>query len=330
VTVYRARSHHNRRLRRILLAGGLSVLLLAGLAVTGIWAYGRSLNHNLDRVDAITATEAPDLNGPLNILLVGADSRDPDTPGGIRADTIMVAHVDGDHKHVYLSSIARDTWVDVPRSADGQQGGVAAKINAAYAWGGPELLVRTVEDYTGLLIDHVMLIDFAGFEQVVDAIGGVTMDIEQTITSIHQPKRTFTAGSRHLTGAEALDYVRQRKQFADGDFARQRHQQQFIVAVIDQLTSAGTLANPVRLNAALQTLTAAVTVDRTFDLAQTAMALKSVGAADLTFLTSPNLGADTVDGQSIVRADEPKAQALYDAFGDDTVAAYLAANPPTP
>jgi LCP family protein required for cell wall assembly len=326
VTVYRARSHRSRKLRRILLASGLSVLLLAGLAVTGVWAYGRSLNRNLDRVDAITATEAPSLNGPLNILLVGADSRDPDAPGGARADTIMVAHVDGDHQHVYISSIARDTWVDVPRSADGQHGGVAAKINSAYAWGGPELLVRTVEDYTGLLIDHFMMIDFAGFEQVVDAIGGVTMDIEQTITSIHQPNRTFTAGSRHLTGAEALDYVRQRKQFADGDFARQRHQQQLILAVMDQLTSAGTVANPVRLNAALQTLTGAVTVDRTFDLVRTALALKGLDSTDLTFLTSPNLGADTVDGQSVVRADEQKAKALYDAFGDDTVAAYLAGN----
>jgi LCP family protein required for cell wall assembly len=331
MTVYHARSHRNRRLRRFLVAGGLSALMVLGLMVAGVWAYGRSLDRNLDRVDAISATRAPaTLDGPLNILLLGTDSRDPERTEGALADTIMVVHVDGDHQHAYLSSIARDTWVYVPRSADGKNGDTEAKINSAYAWGGAPLMVQTVESYTGLLIDHVVMIDFSGFQEVVDAIGGVTMPIEQTITSIHPPYRTFTAGTMHLTGAEALDYVRQRKQFARGDFDRQHHQQQLIVAVLDQLTAAGTLANPVRLNAALQTLTAAVTVDRGFDLVQTALALKSIGGADLTFLSSPNAGLGTEDGQSVVEPDQAAAKRLYDAFGSDTVAEYLAAQSASP
>ena len=94
-----------------------------------------------------------------------------------------------------------------------------AKINAAYAWGGTPLMVQTVETFTGVHLDHVLLIDFAGFAQVVNALGGVDLKIEKTITSIHPPHRTFRKGTQHLSGAEALDYVRQRYQFADGDFS---------------------------------------------------------------------------------------------------------------
>ena len=97
---------------------------------------------------------------------------------------------------------------------------------AACRWWWP-----TVEQYTGVRIDHLALIDFAGFVKVTDALGGVDMNIEQTITSIHPPYRTFHAGMNHLNGAEALDYVRQRKQFADGDFARMRHQHEFLKAI---------------------------------------------------------------------------------------------------
>ena len=122
----------------------------------------------------------------------------------------------------------------VPESPDGQNGDTKAKINAAYAWGGLPLMVQTVEEYTGVRMDHVALIDFAGFKEVTDALGGVDMNVEQTITSIHTPYRTFKTGRTTSTATEALDYVRQRNQFADGDFARMRHQQQFLKALAGQ------------------------------------------------------------------------------------------------
>jgi anionic cell wall polymer biosynthesis LytR-Cps2A-Psr (LCP) family protein len=101
-------------------------------------------------------------------------------------------------------------------------------------------------------MDHVVLIDFGGFKQVVDALGGIDMYIEQDVKSIHPPHRQFTKGNAHLDGAEALDYVRQRYQFADGDFARMRHQQQFMKAVLDKAASSGTLTNPAKLNSFLR------------------------------------------------------------------------------
>ena len=237
------RVRHKRmapRRRKRLLIGALALLLvLTGAGITGAWAYGRSLNGNLARTDAFaglpaSARPTQAVTGAMNILLLGSDSRDPDNTTDSRTDTIMVLHLDADHQHAYVISIPRDTWVYVPASADHQHGDTMAKINSAYAWGGTPLTVQTVETFTGVHIDHVALVDFAGFEQVTDALGGVDMNIEKTITSIHAPYRTFTKGTQHLTGAEALDYVRQRYQFADGDFSRERHQREFLAGAAGQ------------------------------------------------------------------------------------------------
>jgi LCP family protein required for cell wall assembly len=260
----------------------------------------------------------------MNLLIVGSDSRDPSESAGSRTDTIMLAHVNEQRDHVYLSSIARDTYVPVPGRGN-------AKVNAAYAWGGADLLVRTVQQYTGVAVDHFVMIDFAGFEQVVDALGGVDLTVEKTIKSIHAPYRTFTAGTHHFGGAEALDWVRQRYQFADGDFARQRHQQQLISAVIDAATDKGILTDPARLNSFLQAITGAVTVDRDFDLVQTALALRTLRSADMTYLTSPHKGVSTIGGESVILPDPAGAAELYAAFRSDTVGQYLvtAATPPS-
>ena len=155
-----------------------------------------------------------------------------------RTDTIILMHIPSTQDHAYLVSIPRDLWVPVPQKAtDAQCGTRRAKINAAYAWGELPLLVKTVECFTSVRIDHVVQIDFGGFKQVVDALGGVDMPIERDITSIHEPFRKFTKGTMHLNGAEALDYVRQRKQFPDGDFARMRHQQQLLKVMLDKAAS---------------------------------------------------------------------------------------------
>src|SRR5262249_53901694 len=134
----------------------------------------------------------------------------------------------------------------------------------------------------------------------------------------------------HLNGAEALDYVRQRYQFADGDISRARHQQQFLKAVMDKAASSGTLGNPAKLNAFLQAVTKAGTVDKDFSLTDMALEFRNLRGNDLTFLTSPFSGFDTVDGQSVVLSDRPKAAALYDAVVKDTVAQYLATASPSP
>src|SRR5690606_24328116 len=120
--------------------------------------------------------------------------------------------------------------------------------------------------FTGVHIDHVVLVDFGGFVKVTDAVGGVDMIVEQTVTSIHPPYRTFEAGTRHFTGEEALDYVRQRYQFPDGDFARMRHQQMFLKALLDKATSLGTVANLSNLRAFVTSVADSMTVDQEFSL----------------------------------------------------------------
>ncbi|MER7333426.1 MULTISPECIES: LCP family protein [unclassified Micromonospora] len=320
---------------RIGLVAGVAVLVLALLGGAGAWFYARSLNEDLARTDPfseITGGRPPKaVDGALNILLVGSDSRDPDAPvdqsSKWRADTIIVMHIPSDHQRAYLVSIPRDLYVPIPESANAECGsGQRGKINAAFAFGGLPLAVRTVECFTDVRLDHVMAIDFAGFKQVTDALGGVDLKVERTITSIHKPYRTFTKGTNHMDGAEALDWIRQRKQFPDGDFARMRHQQEFLRALMDKAASTGTLTNPKKLNDFLKSVTAAVTVDEGFSLVDMAVQFRNLRGENLTFVTSPHVGSQTIDGESVVVSDKEKALAMYKAMSADTMAAWVQAN----
>ncbi|MGC9667122.1 LCP family protein [Planosporangium sp. 12N6] len=329
---------YRRRIRprwgRIALVLALALLLLAGLGAGGAFLYYRNLDSGLQRTDAFSKISGDrptsSVAGAQNILLLGSDSRDPDNkakPGQWRTDTIILLHVDAAHQKAYLISLPRDLYVHIPKSPTNPDfGDTNAKINAAFAWGGVPLAVQTLENYSGVHIDHVVLVDFGGFQQVTDALGGVDMNIEQDITSIHKPNRKFTKGMQHLDGAAALDYVRQRYQFPDGDFARMRHQQEFMKALLDKATSTGTMSNPLKLNAFLKSVTNAMTVDNDFSLASTAWAFHNMTSADLTFMTSPNLGSDTVNGESVVVSDKPRALSLYKAVAEDTVAEWVAQN----
>ncbi|MET8353575.1 LCP family protein [Micromonospora sp. NPDC005206] len=322
---------------RIGLVAGIAVLVLALLGGIGAWLYARNLDGDLARTDPFAeitgGRPAKTVDGALNILLVGSDSRDPDAPVDTksqwRADTIIVMHIPADHQEAYLVSIPRDLYVPIPQSAGADCGsGQRAKINAAFAFGGLPLAVRTVECFTDVRIDHVMAIDFAGFKQVTDALGGVDLKVERTITSIHKPYRTFTKGTNHMDGAEALDWIRQRKQFPDGDFARMRHQQEFLRALLDKAASTGTLANPKKLNGFLQSVTAAATVDEGFSVTDMALQFRNLRGQNLTFVTSPNSGSQTINGESVVVSDREKALAMYRAMSADTMADWVKANQP--
>src|SRR3954454_14270822 len=151
---------------------------------------------------------------------------------------------------------------------------------------------------TDVHIDHVTAIDFGGFKDVVDALGGVDLRVEQTITSIHKPHRVFTKGTMHMNGDQALDWIRQRKQFALGDFARMQHQQQFLKALMEKAASSGTLTNPGKLDSFLKAVTKAVTVDQAFSLTDMAVQFRDLRSDNLTFITSPNKGGANIAGQS--------------------------------
>jgi len=335
-SVYTSRSRTRRRVRRFVIAGSLAVVVLLGAAGVGGWLYLRGVDNKVDRVtvgalsDAKETTPSGISDGAMNILLLGSDSRDPDNTSGSRTDTIIVAHVSADHKDVQLVSIPRDTWVYVPEASNGE-GGEYAKINAAYSWGGADLMVQTVEKFTGLQLNHVMLIDFAGFKEIIDAIGGIDIKVDKTFTSIHAPYRKFTknaAGTTtHMDGATALDYARQRKQFSDGDFTRIAHQHQIIKAVMDKATSSGTVTDLSKLTSFLNATASAITVDDTLSPLNLAWALHTIGSSDVTFVTNPSSGTPTIDGQSVVKSNTEKSAELWESVGSDTISTWALANP---
>jgi len=320
-----------RRKGRIILIAVLIPVLL--LAIGGIAAaiYVHNVSSKVQRVDAFK--EVPEASRPqkdaaaggaMNFLLLGSDTRDPDNLGGSRSDTIIVMHLNKDQTAAQLISIPRDTWVHVPKSADGKHGDVNAKINAAYAWGGVPLMVQTVEAYTGVRLDHVALVDFAGFKDIVDALGGVNVNVESTFTSTHSllpgGKRHFVKGPQVLDGGAALDYARERYSFKDGDFARIRHQQDVIKAILDKASSSGTMSSPSRINSFLNATTDTVSVDESLNLLGTATQLRHLRSGALHFYTSPSKGTGMIGDQSVVLPDPAKAKELFTAVRKDDTA----------
>ncbi|MGY0230219.1 LCP family protein [Longispora urticae] len=318
--------------RIILVVSGLLVVVLIAGGL-GFWTYLKSAANDVKRTDAfagLTAGRPPKtVDGAFNILMLGSDSRNPDNiEADARTDTIMLLHVNAKHDQANLISLPRDLYVHVPKNPNGQGGDTKAKLNAAFAWGGAPLMVKTVEEYTGVLIDHVAMIDFDGLRAVTDALGGVDMTVEQDTTSIHGNHRFWAKGVHHFSGDAALDYIRQRKQFPDGDFARMRHQQTFLKAMLDKAADGGTLANPLKLKAFLDSVTKVVVVDNNFDLVDLAIQFRGLRSSNLTFLTSPNAGSDDIDGESVIVSDKARAKALYEAVNKDQVAEWIKANPP--
>jgi LCP family protein required for cell wall assembly len=226
--------------------------------------------------------------------------------------------VQGDRKAAQVVSIPRDTWVPIP-------GHGPAKINAAFSWGGMPLMVRTVEALSGLKIDHVAIVDFDGFKQLTDDLGGVDITIPK---ATKDERATWTPGEHHMDGATALNYVRQRHNLPGGDFDRVKRQQNWIRAVVGKLGSSGTLRNPVALDRALTTLSKSVSTDAGFGMdmiGDLVTSLSGVKKGGLQFLTMPNDGSGwSPDGkQSIVKIDRASAGALFKAVRVDRVTDWM-------
>ena len=338
-TPYRSKGKLKPRWGRIALLAGLAVLVIAIITGISLYGYASNLDKDLKRTDAFSTLTAnrpgKAVEGATNILLVGSDSRDPDAKedqaNAWRADTLILMHVPEDGKSAQLISIPRDLWVTIPKTNSAAcTDGSRAKINAAFAFGGIPRAVHTVECLSNVHIDHVMAIDFGGFREVTNALGGVDLYVDKTITSIHKPHRVFKKGMMHMDGNQALDWVRQRYQFPRGDFDRQRHQQEFLKALMQKATTSGTITNPGKLNEFLKAITAAVTADQDFSLTDAAVQFRDIRGDKMTFLTSPNKGSDTIAGQSVVVQDHDKADALYKAVADDKMQAWMSANPQKP
>ena len=250
-----------------------------------------------DRPDSVDVAGP---KNPLNVLVMGSDSRDGtkiggDTPG--LSDTTILLHLSADRSRAYGVSLPRDAMVERPEctAKDGTKKIPAAltQFNAAYAVGGPACTIRTVEALTDIRIDHFVVINFAGFQDMVNAINGVTIcvpkEVNDTVGKIHLPEGTYK-----VNGRQALDYVRVRHDLGapTGDIGRMKRQQAFIAAMISKVVSAGTLANPVRLFNFLNAATQSLTTDTGFAhlkvLASLGTELKDIGLDRIKFITVPN------------------------------------------
>jgi LCP family protein required for cell wall assembly len=329
------RAPRRRVLTRVLLAAAAAAVLLVG-AITGLFLERqRAYDRNIQRVPGAFPAEAdrpPRTPGRAeNWLLVGSDrradqattGRDANQPlwryGAQRADTIMLVHLPADRDRAYLVSFPRDAWIPI-------QGHGNAKLNAAFSFGGPPLLIATIERLTGVRVDHFAILDFEGFRSMTDALGGVTVQVARTV---RDPARqvVWPAGTHHLDGARALDFVRQRHNLPGGDLGRIKRQQAFLKALAGQVVDRGTLVNPLKLNAFLEASTKAVSVDESLTISRLrslALQLRSVRAGDIVFVTAPVAGTGTEGRQSVLYLDPVKGKRLYRALREDTVANYLA------
>ena len=266
-------------------------------------------------------------SGALNILVMGSDSRGATTGEALsgansnqRADTLMLVHIPADRSKIFSISLMRDLWIDIP--GNGQ-----AKINAALAYGGVPLMVQTVESLFNQRIDHVAMIDFEGFVGMTDALGGVEVNITQPFVSPHSSKK-YSKGTTLLNGKGALDFVRERYAYADGDYQRVRNQQAFLKALTAKNLSRETLLNPVKVHNVISAIAPFISADKGLNaatLARLGLELRDVRADDLKMFTLPTLGIGTsADGQSIVLPDRSAIAGISRALADDNLAKFVA------
>ncbi|WP_448642063.1 LCP family protein [Geodermatophilus sp. URMC 63] len=316
-----------RGLRRLLVALGVLLTLLVAVVGGGAWYLTDRYAGNVDRVAGVFAgldedtrpapasAAASSGDAPVTFLLVGTDTRETADEGiaeGGRSDAVMLARFSGDRRHAQLVSIPRDSWVEIP-------GHGTDKINAAYAYGGPSLLIQTVEQLTEVRIDHYVAIDFGGIVEVTDDLGGVDVVVAETTTN---GPYTFPAGVNHLDGDRARWYLGQRHELAGGDFDRVRRQQQFLEAVFAQLFSSGTLTDPGRLDSALRAVTGAVAVDETLgdtDLLGLAYSLRDLRPEAVDSFTAPVLGTGTEGPASVVYLDPVAGERMWTYLRNDSL-----------
>lgn len=288
--------------------------VLAVAAVGGFLLLHDGVGRDVARVSAFPAEDTRPPATPsedLTLLLLGQDWS-PEAEQHGRSDAILLVRIPWHRSTVTIVSIPRDSWVTLPGYGE-------AKINSALPLGGPPLAVATVEDLTGIRVDHVAMIDGDGFRALTDALGGVTVEIPETV---HDSARgvTWTAGTHRLDGAAALDYVGQRYGLDGGDLDRVRRHQNVLRAMATELLGLDALADPRTVHRLVGAATDSIVVDEEWsadEMRELARSLQYLGQSGLTFTTVPVAGLDQVGGQSVVRLDRARAAELWTAIRED-------------
>ncbi|GLZ41880.1 LCP family protein [Actinokineospora sp. NBRC 105648] len=313
-----------KRGRPITLLGKVIVLLVAlfVFACVGFgWLLRTAVEENITTLPDVfgelpSRPAATGGTGVTTALLIGTDRRSgPDIGGGVlgeRADSLMLVRIAGGRR-VDVLALPRDSWVPIP-------GHRPAKINAALALGGPPLVVRTVEDLTGLRVDHVVVADFAAVRDITGLLGGVT--VFNPVATVDPLTHTeFPAGDILVEGDRALTWVRQRYGLPGGDLDRIARQQRLLGAIGTRLTTARVLTHPGELADVVTAVSRDLTVDSGLTAARMAELLAALGATPheaIHFYTAPVSGTGrSADGQAYLTLDGPALARACAAIGTE-------------
>ena len=313
------------------------VLLAAGAAAAGAVLYDR-LDDNIVGIDVSDQftdprpTKAADPTEPMNVLVMGSDTRDikgskkygnSNNAGieGQRSDTTLLFHISGDRTRILGMSIPRDSLVTLPmcKNSQGQMmGGYTGRFNEAFDIGGPGCTMKAVEELTGIYIDHFVVVDFNGFKDMVDAVGGVEVCLEESVDDPNSGLK-LPAGKQDISGEDALAFVRARETLGDGsDLQRIQRQQDFISSMIRKVTSTGVITNPIKLFNLLDAGTKSLTTDKQMSnlsvIQDIAESMTGIRPSDVTFVTVPYVY--NADG-STVSWDQAKADRMFKAIIND-------------
>jgi len=332
---------------------GSLLILLSGAVLIGWTALNARYSGAVDQQDLLPSAERRselDPDRPLNLLLVGIDAR-PDSNEPVRGDSIIVVHIPKGHDRAYLLSLPRDLIVEIPASPPQRQRATREKLNGAFPYGadggrgiqgGFQLLSRTIANLTGVTFDGAAVINFEGFRAVVRELGGVTMCLDHEIVSEHMgngrdgrylhPRDggkpwVYSPGCHKLDDWQALDVVRQRKSLPDGDYGRQRNQQRFLKAMLQQATSRGVVTDPRKLDAVIRAAGKALTFDgQGISPAEWAFSLRRISENSLVMVKTPGHGVGQGDGYQGEELD-PAGVELLGALRERQLDEFVLAHP---
>jgi LCP family protein required for cell wall assembly len=308
----------------------IALLGAACLGTVGVLLLTDSIAYQVHRTpnvfSGLNESERPPAGEATTFLLVGTDLSDPAAnagapavdfpPGSQRSDVIMLVRINKEYTAASVVSLPRDSWVDVP-------GYRKTKINAAYSYGGPSLLVRTVEALTHIRVDHFGVIDFSGFRAVIDLVGGIDVRVGESTAA---GTVAFQAGINHLDGQQALAYVRQRTGLPRGDLDRVQRHQNALRALLGKVVAGGTFSSPIDSYRLIDKVSNWISVDDTLSnnkLRSLVLGIRDLRPAQVNFLTAPVAGIGREGSQSVVYLDLDRAAELWHSLNDGDVTNYV-------
>lgn len=347
---------------RLLVIVGAFLMMASGGAIVGSKVIIDQATSNIAQEDLLGIAGSNDgggndLDGPINMLLLGVDIRSGQEKSDTRADTIIILHIPATHDQAYLISIPRDTEVTAPAFPKSGFGGGTGKITDMFQagaqkgdWsGGAQLLAQTIKNFSGITFNGAAIIDFSGFKSIIDALGSVRMCVDQEVESIHMLTRerdgypvyisdkarhageklnpvVYKKGCREMKGWEALDFSRQRYGLDNGDYDRQKNQQQLVKAMAKKAMDSGAMTNPMKINELMKAAGEAFILDTGgTPIADFVFTLRGVAANDMVMLrTNGGTFSGNDAGREVL---QPISLEMFEAVKNDRLAEFVMNNP---